>query len=124
MSYNWNEYLTFAKDLENGKSTHTNYNLTCSLETVDRCIVSRSYYATFHYAKKYAETQSGFAFPKKEIHETIRQWFYDNGKRQTFFDLREFSKWRNHCDYDDSVPNLSGLIRDSRKMAGKILHAF
>jgi hypothetical protein len=124
MSFNWNEYLTFAQDLDNLRNNTNNLGITCSQEAIDRCIVSRAYYAAFHHSKKYAENRMGKKFPDDNIHEDVRMWFFSNDKKWVFFDLREFSKWRNQCDYDDNVENFPKLIRDSRKTAGKILYAF
>jgi uncharacterized protein (UPF0332 family) len=48
MAFNWGEYLTFAKDLYKKQDID---GITCSREAIDRCIVSRAYYAAFHHAK-------------------------------------------------------------------------
>jgi hypothetical protein len=124
MPFNWNDYYTFAQDLDNLRNTANNGRLTCSQEAIDRCIVSRAYYAAFHHSKKFAEREMGEKFSNDKIHEEVRRWFISNNQKGIFYDLREFSKWRNQCDYDDDVANLPKLIRDSRKMAGKIIHAF
>jgi hypothetical protein len=123
-SFDWNQYLSFAQDLDNMRDPTTNKGITCCQEAIDRCIVSRAYYAAFHHAKKYVESRTGQKFSIDNVHDEVSFWFFNHYKKGTFYDLREFRKWRNQCDYDDIVENFPKLIRDSRKTAGKIIHSF
>jgi len=120
MPFDWDQYLVFANDLKDNSAIQ---NVTCSRETLDRCIVSRAYYAAFHFAKKYAEDQSGEPFDREGIHEKVRLWFRENRSGSSIpQDLRDFSRKRNQCDYDDDVDDLEGLIIDSIKCARRIKH--
>jgi len=122
--FDWNQYLTFAQDLDDMRAPSTNRGMTCSQETIDRCIVSRAYYAAFHHSKKYAERRIGHEFPVDRVHEEVRDWFFNNNKKGVFYQLRDLSTWRNQCDYEDNVENFPKLIKDSRKTAGTIIHSF
>ena len=81
MAFNWGEYLTFAKNLYEKQDID---GITCSREAVDRCIVSRAYYAAFHHAKKYAEMY-GYRNIQELANESIREKvFEDNEFDETF----------------------------------------
>jgi hypothetical protein len=120
MAFNWGEYLTFAKNLYEKQDID---GITCSREAVDRCIVSRAYYAAFHHAKKYAEMNLHKPFPRDNVHQHVGNWFRNNNKNGIANDLREFSRWRTDCDYDDDVTDLHIKIRSSIKSAGRIIYA-
>jgi hypothetical protein len=122
--FDWNQYLIFAQDLDNMRDPFTNRGITCNQETIDRCIVSRAYYSAFHHSKKYAERRMGYKFSINNVHEEVREWFFNNDRKSVFYQLRDLSAWRNQCDYEDNVENFSKLIKDSRKTAGKIINSF
>jgi hypothetical protein len=124
MPYDWDEYLIFAADLEGKCGDFPNSGFNCKKDTFQRNIISRRYYSAFHYAKKYVEQHLGYELPRERVHDEVRNWFLNNPPRHVFDDLRDFSKWRNWCDYDVDVNDLDGLIVKSRKYAGRIMHAF
>ncbi|MGA2121896.1 MAG: hypothetical protein ABSG49_07620 [Methanoregula sp.] len=119
MVYQWYDYLIFARNLRTNPAF---IECTCDKETLNRCIVSRAYYAAFHYAKDCAEKKQGFKFRTDGIHDAVRNWYWSHNKKAAFNDLRDLSKLRNHCDYDDVVPDLDNLIVGSLKTAERIHH--
>ena len=78
MPFEWTDYLTFATDLDNNRNNEDLRCLTCPQEAIDRCIVSRAYYAAFHHSKKHAEQKLGYKFPDSDIHHDVRIWFLTN----------------------------------------------
>ncbi|MFZ1898100.1 hypothetical protein [Methanoregula sp.] len=121
MPYNWYNYLVFARNLNNNPVFIAS---VCDDETIKRNCVSRAYYAAFHHAKNYAETQGGFKFPEDDVHAAVKRWFKQNKKFNVWNDLRELSTWRNDCDYKDEVSNLDTLTIKSLKGAERVHHYF
>jgi hypothetical protein len=117
MSYPWYDYLIFARNLRTNPAF---IECTCKKETLSRCIVSRAYYAAFHHAKDRAEKAKGCKFPDDGIHDSVRNWYWGKNKKSAFYDLRDLSKMRNHCDYDDDVPDLDNLIHGCLKTAERV----
>lgn len=89
MAFDWNEYLKFAKDLKEIRDKLNTNGITCSQEAVNRCIVSRAYYAAFHEAKNYAESRLGSKFEGEHVHSEVSNWFKNNKHRNLSDDLRE-----------------------------------
>lgn len=118
MPFDWDQYLIFAKGLRDNPDLPS---IPCDREAIDRSIVSRSYYSAFHCARIYAENQRKKPFDWEGIHIAVQMWYRDNRRNSPIpQDLRDFSKIRNQCDYDDDVENLQDLIISSIKTAGKI----
>jgi uncharacterized protein (UPF0332 family) len=118
MAYNWYEYLVFARNLRDNPAF---LGCVCKDETIKRNIVSRAYYSAFHHSKKYAELY-GKTFSTEHVHSEVQDWFYQHKEKQVYDALRELSKWRGHCDYDDDIPRLNDFVRDGLKDSGKIYY--
>jgi uncharacterized protein (UPF0332 family) len=119
MTYNWCEYLIFARNL---RDDPVFLACVCKDETLKRNVISRAYYAAFHHAKKYAELKKGSEFSRDHIHSELQNWFRQKNEKQLYDSLRELSIWRTQCDYDDEVPGINELIRDSVKGSGRVYH--
>ncbi|MFA5332318.1 MAG: hypothetical protein WC342_08065 [Methanoregula sp.] len=117
MAYNWDNYLIFAQNLDKNPAL---LNSVCDNETIQRCIVSRAYYAAFHAAKKKAESTEGVRFSRKGVHGIVQDWYFHHNKKDVFDDLRDLSKMRNQCDYDDHIQNLLHVLKNSLATADKI----
>ncbi len=117
MPFDWPEYLELAKDLAGLQSSGY------SREAAERSAVSRAYYAAFGQARNYAMQNLNFQPGGTAAdHGTLRNCLR-RSKPQVAADLNRLRQWRNACDYDASVPNLSQLVRNSITLAGNIIQA-
>lgn len=118
MPFDWREFLKLARSLQ-GRAD-SGY----SAEASDRTAISRAYYAAFCHARNFAKENQGFA-PRKtgEDHKTLREHFTRLGGEWAMVanNLDALRKWRNQCDYDDSVPNLLNQVRSAFKLADEVL---
>jgi hypothetical protein len=121
MTYNWYDYLVFARNLNKNPTFVTCF---CEEDTIKRNIVSRAYYAAFHYAKKHAEDTSKIKFSEYDVHSAVKRWYKDNKQIRIWNDLRELSDWREICDYEDDISNLDILVEKSLKGAERVHHYF
>jgi len=118
MSFKWLEFLELARDLR-GRSG-TGY----STEAAERTAVSRAYYAAFCHFRNYAEVYLGFqACHNATDHERLRTHFQNLGQPwiNVAATLGRLRKWRNDCDYDDYVPNLSKRVGSAIRVAERVL---
>ena len=116
MSFDWREYLNLALFLQRQRNSFTQ-------EAAYRCAVSRAYYAAFCYARNYARDRQGYS-PKYagEDHQFVRNHFRDRGMVKIARMLDRLRHWRNSCDYDDSVPNISSIIKKAINDAQQIIN--
>ncbi|RLA98419.1 MAG: hypothetical protein DRG83_14520 [Deltaproteobacteria bacterium] len=116
MAFDWREFLELAKDLVDRAGT--NY----SAEAANRTAVSRAYYAAFCWARNYAESRLGFQRRSGvQDHERLRRYLTAQGKPQMASRLNRLRGWRNDCDYDDQVPNISNRVKSALKTANKVI---
>lgn len=118
MSFDWTQFLELARDL--AQQTTAGY----SREAAERTSVSRAYYAAFCYARNYAAQYQGFKPPQgAEDHRLLREHFKRLGKAWVELEenLDDLRKWRNECDYENTVPDLSILVSDAISIADKII---
>jgi hypothetical protein len=115
MLFNWREYLALAQYLQGqGSSQFTQ-------EAGFRCAVSRAYYAAFCHARNYARDQHGFVLTySARDHTLVRQHFKGRSDTITATALDDLRQWRNLCDYDDTVSNLSSLLTSAISAAQAI----
>lgn len=119
MNFNWRDFLDLAQFLRSGVGNY-------SQEAAFRSSVSRAYYSAFHPALKYANSNLSFNPPNdRSVHKAVRKCFQKNGMKDIADSLQRLSKWRNMCDYDDSVVNLnSGLVPNALTEADFLLKKF
>ena len=101
MAFDWREYLNVAEFLRGRKSD-------CTQEAAYRCAVSRAYYAAFCHARNYARDRLTLkpTYSHRD-HELVRIHFRNCRMPNIDLKLRQLSKWRNTCDYDDTIRNIS-----------------
>jgi len=100
MAFDWREYLTLARDLQAGRAS------SVSQEAIDRCTISRAYYAAFGRARNFAELRLGFPeMEEADVHGKLirhlrprRTWGHVATK------LAALRLWRDQCDYDAELP--------------------
>lgn len=114
--FDWREYLELAKALA-GMQT-AGY----SQEAAERSAVSCAYYAAFGCARNYAENALGFT-PQagSEDHRRLREHFRQQGLLRLASDLNRLRAWRNACDYERQVAQLSNYVRVGIQLASTII---
>ncbi len=118
MPFDWREFLELARDLQG--QTGSGY----SAEAAERTSVSRAYYAAFCHARNYAAAHQGFRLTRtSEDHKLLREHFQrlGGGWINVEADLDELRKWRNKCDYNDSVHNLRILVQSALRGAHEVI---
>jgi len=116
MQFDWREYLNLAQSL--AQSTYC-----FNQEAAFRCATSRAYYAAFCYARNYARDKQDFSPTyKSEDHRLIRKHFKGKGMCKIVRFLENLRQWRNDCDYDDIVPNVSLLAKNAINEAQKLIN--
>lgn len=108
--FDWKDYLVFAKSLQTQG------------EPALRTAVSRSYYAAFCYARNYARDQQQFSPSySSSDHFNLRDHFRRAGKYEISGKLQRLRQWRNDCDYEDTVQNISSIVESAIKSAEGII---
>ena len=116
MAFRWEEYLQVAQFL------HAEGGTNCSKEAAERSAVSRAYYAAFCHARNYARNQHGFTpTGGPRDHQSLRE-FFQHREPQVATRLSTLRQWRNHCDYDDRVADLSAFVQKSLAYAEEVIH--
>lgn len=119
MSFDWTQFLELASNL--AQQTPVGY----SKEAAERTAVSRAYFGAFCYARNHAATRLGFK-PKRSAddHWLLREYFKGLGKKwiEIAEDLDDLRKWRNLCDYENIVHDLSMFVSDAISGAYKIVN--
>ncbi len=117
MSFDWREYLNLALLIpgHGGKSF--------TREAAHRTSVSRAYYAAFCHARNYARDKQGF-IPTHSArdHEFVREHFQRQGMTDVADNLDDLRKWRNKCDYDDSIYDPYKLLTSSIVQCREIIN--
>ena len=116
MPFDWKEYLNLARSLQNQQGNDY------SQEAAFRSAISRSYYSAFCHARNFIRDREGFIpYNNAMDHSRVRKYF----ERQKRFDisesLNELRRWRNRCDYEDTVEDLSDLLEDALKNAQEVI---
>ncbi len=118
MSFDCREYLEVAKYLAGFQ------NSGFSEEAVYRSSVSRAYYAAFCWARNYSQKCLGFE-PKEKYqdHKLLREHLQkiDQEWVKIAHNLNTLRKWRNKCDYENSVENLSFIVKQSIRLSSEII---
>lgn len=116
MAFNWKEYLSLAYFLEG--LSEANF----SQEAAFRSAISRAYYAAFCYARNYAHDHEDFLPTGSPAdHRLVRNHFREKGKINIASDLEDLRQWRNACDYNDVVGNLSQKLKSALQNAQEII---
>ena len=116
MPFDWKEYLELAKQLVGRAGSGY------SAEAAERSAVSRAYYAAFCLVRNYAE--KNLAFRKTgsaQDHESLREHLKRQRRVRLASRLNKLRKWRNDCDYDDEVTNLSHYVQNAIRIAEQVI---
>ena len=114
--FDWKEFLALAKAIA-GRA-----DLSYSAEASDRTAVSRAYYAAFCLTRNCAKSKLGFRPARhSEDHANLRKYLVRLGMSKMASDLNRLRQWRNQCDYDDRVPNLSNVVKIALISAGNVV---
>lgn len=134
MSFDWSDYLVVAQELAHQVSAPSTYPNTIKArllyiitqafhkkpdyvldEAKLRCAISRAYYGAFRKARNHLRDKDGLpinVLTQGNTHQNVINQFSNSSDidRQIIGQfLRDLRAARNKADYDDSVPNLSGL---------------
>lgn len=96
MAFDFGEFHSFSLSLlrlANGGGV-----TGCDLEAAYRSVVSRAYYAAFHYARDYA-VELGFGTGASE-HERLPKFLHDNLQHTLANRLNQLKRWRVNADYE------------------------
>jgi hypothetical protein len=122
MTFAWQEYLALAQHLQDQS---TNSTSGISQEAALRCAVSRAYYAAFCHARNYARDHHGFKLSHgPDDHTRIREHFQRLGHVKIAQDLEQLRRWRNQCDYNDNVSNISLMCFGAMMAAQNVFASF
>jgi hypothetical protein len=111
--YNWRELLELAEFLLGKRGEAT-------VESKERSAASRAYYAAFGRAADYAEAQGAPLTGKGEDHSAVRRHFKDRRRTDISNKLFDLLVWREKCDYQHEVENLSDLAAQAIEHADYI----
>lgn len=116
MSFDWKEYLNLARSLQNQQGS--NY----SQEATSRSAISRAYYSAFCHARNFIRDREGFnPYNNAMDHSRVRKHFERQRKSDISDSLNELRRWRNACDYNDTVNDLSELLKDALQNAQEVI---
>jgi hypothetical protein len=116
MAFDWREYLTLSRFLQ-GQADGL------SPEAAFRCAVSRAYYAAFCHARNYARDRQGFTPTyRADDHRLVREHFKRRRTGRVASMLDDLKQWRECCDYDDIVSDISRILTSAIDNAQKILN--
>jgi hypothetical protein len=117
-SFDWREFLALAIDIA-GKSGEG-----YSLEATNRSAVSRAYYAAFCTAREYAIYQWGFiATHTGRDHRALVAHLEQANLWKLSRRLVRLRQWRNLCDYQTVVNNLSSITEQALQLAQEVIDA-
>lgn len=120
MAFDWQENLRLARSLGVGIAGQT-VSISFS-EATERCAVGRAYYAAFCHARMYAVRHQGFVASGGAFdHGNLAAHFVTVGMPRVSQRLGQLRSWRNQCDYDDVVPNLSAKVRTALNYAADVI---
>ncbi|OGF56908.1 MAG: hypothetical protein A2Z21_07340 [Candidatus Fraserbacteria bacterium RBG_16_55_9] len=125
MSFDWNEYLTLARNLAQGSTTPV------SEETKKRAAISRAYYAAFCQARDFAKARLGARLTGHGpdhgiVFRSFKRYRYKNQTMQETYrriglTLPRLYDNRNKADYDPAVSRLDALTDTSLDQAEAII---
>jgi uncharacterized protein (UPF0332 family) len=96
MSFDWTGFLAVAQDLVD---QHASENEEAAL----RCAVSRAYYAAYHHAVTFCESQGRMFRHAGSDHQRVRDYLAAMGWSNEERYLLELHRWRKQASYDDET---------------------
>lgn len=115
MPFDWKDYLNLARYLQGAASAGF------TQEAGMRSAVSRAYYAAFCHSRNYAYSNQGFQ-PHGDVHDhaELRNHFR-RCNQQIATMLDQLRRWRNQCDYDNSISNLNSMTASALQIAENVV---
>lgn len=126
MAFDWNGYLSLAKELQSETAGQV---ASTEIEAKQRSGVSRAYYSVYHIAEDYAIANFGYA-PKKneggnQFHANLREEYRKRFSNVDHQEIRQIlfrlHKARKECDYDSDVKNTPSLLQSAIIDADRIV---
>jgi len=115
MAFAWKEYLDLARFLAVGRGSF-------SQEAALRSAVSRAYYAAFCHARNYARDRHGFSLAHSpQDHWRVIAHFRNRKRDDIARCLEVLRQWRNRCDYNDVVADVSKILPSLLAQAQQII---
>jgi hypothetical protein len=114
MPFQWQDFLQLAQEL----AVRDDGPLQ---EAKLRSSGSRSYFAAFGHASRYAERGGLLLTGAVGDHGAVRAHFKRKGNLRVVKGLEDLRVWRSQCDYDDAVQNLEALVANAIKSADEVI---
>lgn len=121
MAFNWKDFLTFAENIKAAPSS------LGPEEAALRSAVSRAYYAAFHAALEFGESEKFSSQGSGEDHFGIRRYFQQytpksDLRRKIALELQRLYDNRRKADYAKSILNPSSLVDWSIKSSQVVFY--
>lgn len=117
--FDWREFLELANRLGGAYGTSVSVALS---EAASRSAVSRAHYAAFCHARNYAQQNLGYVSRGTSAdHAAVRQHYQMLGMTSVTDGLDRLRRWRNLCDYQDSVRNLGTVVANALAEAAAVI---
>ena len=101
MPFDWHDNLVLARVLHATAAALPGV----PAEALQRCVVSRAYYAAYGHAFRYATAYLGFRGKKNaDDHGALRAHVKRSRRNNAAQYLEDLRDWRNACDYDANLP--------------------
>jgi hypothetical protein len=118
LAFDWGEFLGLADFLAGNQAARY------TREAASRSAVSRAYYAAFCHARNHARIHLGYRPTGTAAdHTTLRRHLGRHGQFRIARRLDDLRTWRNLCDYEDMVRNLSPILRGAVAAARDVVEA-
>jgi hypothetical protein len=116
MGFEWTEYLGVASLLRETASG------LCSEQARLRSAVSRMYFGAYCYARNYARDRQTFT-PTGAVddHLLLLEHFRNRRRMREASALDNLRKWRNLCDYQDEVADLTLIVESAETAATSLI---
>lgn len=117
MSFDWSDYLTLAKELEEQCLAGA------CVDAKRRSSISRAYYSVFCLARRYLTVREHLTTIPEDgtAHEVVENEIRLRSTRVAE-DLHRLRIARNRADYDDDLEGLSGVCTKSLSRAETVAH--
>lgn len=114
MAFDWNEYLNICK---------TPLTAYISEESIQRIIISRSYYAAYHACLKYAENNNYTKTKNSGVHKSLIKFYRDIKWNKLSIKLNRIKTLRVSADYEAIFDGLcSSTAIEAIEIAEWIIH--
>ena len=121
MSFDWSEYLKFAREIVGQTTTPANQ------EARLRSAISRSYYAAFIKARNYLRDRENSSIPETaDVHRYVIEQFEQSSdpiRKAIGTKLKQLRRDRNQADYNDTVTELVVMSKKAIRRARQVINS-